>query len=75
MADDHPIEESQKDALTESTTKNQSNTPIRAITDFNAAMSASRLTSVHGLAVILQMTVQTAYSVVQENGQRQEIKR
>lgn len=36
-----------------------------AITDFDAAMSASRLTFVLGLADILQMTVETANSVAQ----------
>jgi hypothetical protein len=52
---------------TKNATKNQSNTPMRAIADFNAAMSASRLTFVLGLADILRMTVETAYSVITEN--------
>jgi hypothetical protein len=60
---------------TKNAAKNQSNTPIRAITDFNAAMSASLLTFILGLAEILRMTVQTAYSVITENGQRQAMER
>ena len=59
---------------TKNTAKNQSNAPMRAITDFNAAMSASLLTFVLGLADILWVSVETAYSVITENGQRQEVK-